>query len=250
MGAGTGQGSHTDNFGDIYPGGQFPLKPGIKGVSVGNTGDNSGVFVGDGISGTGSYNATFGSTDIHFPEGVNESVVLVSDEFEPTKSNTLYVGNYEMYPSFLSGGAVRNLYSKRNGEINMDLLNKVRTLNNDGEYVVSTKNLSLEDLPNKMDTNLTPEFISGPTLVPVADSGSFPVRVTERLWDAMGEANARFSRESIVLNEMVRVRKEIAESGLEKRIMDLHTKGLQGDNLKAATVVAKKEIVALTEELS
>jgi hypothetical protein len=107
MGAGTGQGSHTDNFGDIYPGGQFPLKPGIKGVSVGNTGDNSGVFVGDGISGTGSYNATFGSTDIHFPEGVNESVVLVSDEFEPTKSNTLYVGNYEMYPSFLSGGAVR-----------------------------------------------------------------------------------------------------------------------------------------------
>ena len=146
--------------------------------------------------------------------------------------------------------AVRNLYSKRNGEINMDLLNKVRTVGNDGEYVVSTKNLSLEDLPNKMDTNLTPEFISGPTLVPVADSGFFPVRVTERLWDSMGEANARFSREPIVLNEMIRIRKEIAESGLEKRIMDLHTKGLQGDNLKAATVVAKKEIVALTEELA
>lgn len=146
--------------------------------------------------------------------------------------------------------AVRNLYSKRNGEINMDLLSKVRTLGDDGEYVVSTKNLSLEDLPDKMDTNLTPEFISGPTLVPVADTGNFAANITDRAWDAMGEANARFSREPIVINEMIRIRKEMAESGLEKRIMDFHTKGLDGDNLKAATVNAKKEIVALTEELA
>jgi len=146
--------------------------------------------------------------------------------------------------------AVRNLYSKRNGEINMDLLGKVRTLGDDGEYVVSTKNLSLEDLPTKMDTSLTPEFISGPTLVPVSDTGNFAASVTERLWDSMGEANARFSREPIVINEMIRIRKEIAESGLEKRIMDIHTTGLEGESLKAATVIAKKEIVALTEELA
>ena len=146
--------------------------------------------------------------------------------------------------------AVRNLYSKRNGEINMDLLAKVRTLGNDGEYVVSTKNLSLEDLPSKMDTNLTPEFISGPTLVPVSDTGNFRVSVTDRLWDSMGEANARFSREGIVTNEMVKFRKEMAESGLEKRIMDLHTKGLEGDALKAGTTLAKKEIVTIAEELA
>lgn len=146
--------------------------------------------------------------------------------------------------------AVRNLYSKRNGDINEELLAKVRTLGDDGEYVVSTKNLSLEDLPDKMDTNLTPEFISGPTLVPVADTGNFAANITDRAWDAMGEANARFSREPIVINEMIRIRKEMAESGLEKRIMDFHTKGLDGDNLKAATVNAKKEIVALTEELA
>jgi hypothetical protein len=146
--------------------------------------------------------------------------------------------------------AVRNLYSKRNGDINEDLLAKVRTLGDDGEYVVSTKNLSLEDLPNKMDTNLTPEFISGPTLVPVSDTGAFRVSVTDRLWDSMGEANARFSREGLVLNEMIRVRTDIAESGLEKRIMDLHTRGLDGDNLKAATILAKKEIVELAEEIA
>ena len=146
--------------------------------------------------------------------------------------------------------AVRNLYSKRNGDINEDLLAKVRTLGDDGEYVVSTKNLSLEDLPSKMDTNLTPEFISGPTLVPVSDTGNFAVNITDRAWDAMGEANARFSREPIVINEMINIRKEMAESGLEKRIMDFHTKGLDGDNLKGATVLAKKEIIAITEELA
>jgi hypothetical protein len=146
--------------------------------------------------------------------------------------------------------ATRNLYSKRNGEVNLDLLAKVRTLGDDGEYVISTKNLSLEDLPNKMDTNLTPEFISGPTLVPVSDTGNFAASLTDRAWDAMGEANARFSREPIVINEMIRVRKEIAESGLEKRMMDMYTKGLEGEALKAATIVAKKEIVDLTEELA
>jgi len=146
--------------------------------------------------------------------------------------------------------AVRNLYSKRNGEINMDLLSKVRTLGDNGEYVVSAKNLSLEDLPSKMDTSLTPEFISGPTLVPVSDSGNFAASVTQRLWDSMGEGNARFSREPIVLNEMIRIRTEIAESGLEKRIMEIHTTGLQGESLKAGTAIAKKEIVALTEQLA
>ena len=146
--------------------------------------------------------------------------------------------------------ATRNLYSKRNGEINEDLLAKVRTLGDDGEYVVSTKNLSLEDLPDKMDTALTPEFISGPTLVPVSDTGNFVTSISQRAWDGMGEANARFSREPIVINEMIRIRKEMAESGLEKRIMDFHTKGLEGEGLKAATTIAKKEIVAITEELA
>ena len=146
--------------------------------------------------------------------------------------------------------ATRNLYSKRNGEINEDLLAKVRTLGDDGEYVVSTKNLSLEDLPDKMNTALTPEFISGPTLVPVSDTGNFVTSISQRAWDGMGEANARFSREPIVINEMIRIRKEMAESGLEKRIMDFHTKGLEGEGLKAATTIAKKEIVAITEELA
>jgi hypothetical protein len=146
--------------------------------------------------------------------------------------------------------AVRNLYSKRNGDVNMDLLNKVRFTDKSGKVVVSTKNLSLEDLPNKMSVELTPEFISGPTLVPVSDTGNFAVSLTDKAWDAMGEANARFSREPIVINEMIRIRKEMAESGFEERLVEAFTQGLDGDDLQFALTNAKKEIVAITEELA
>jgi hypothetical protein len=196
------------------------------------------------------------------------AVKYLDDEAKALQEMRAYLANlteaqrsrFQLYDTSVGGNttlhakkaydAVRNLYSKRNGEINMDLLGKVRTLGDDGEYIVSTKNLSLEDLPSKMDTSLTPEFISGPTLVPVSDTGNFAADITERLWDSMGEANARFSREPIVINEMIKFRKEIAESGLEKRIMDFHTKGLEGDSLKAGTAIAKKEIVELAEELA
>jgi len=146
--------------------------------------------------------------------------------------------------------AVRNLYSKRNGDINMDLLDKVRITDKSGKVAVSTKNLSLEDLPNKMSVELTPEFISGPTLVPVSDTGNFAVSLTDKAWDAMGEANARFSREPIVINEMIRIRKEMAESGFEERLIEAFTQGLDGDELQFALTNAKKEIVAITEELA
>jgi hypothetical protein len=108
MGAGTAQGAHTDIYGDVYPGGKFPIKPGISGVGVG-TSEGSGIFVGENFSGNGINNSGFGSTDIHYPDGVDGSVVIVSNDFQPTKSDTLYVGNYEMYPAFLSGGKVKTV---------------------------------------------------------------------------------------------------------------------------------------------
>jgi hypothetical protein len=108
MGAGTAQGAHTDIYGDVYPGGKFPIKPGISGVGVG-TSEGSGIFVGENFSGNGINNSGFGSTNIHYPDGVDGSVVVVSNDFEPTKSDTLYIGNYEMYPSFLSGGSVKTV---------------------------------------------------------------------------------------------------------------------------------------------
>ncbi len=109
IGAGTGQGQQGETYGDIYPGGNIPIKPGIKGVSVGTTNGGSGVFVGEGIvqSSNNDNSSAFSSVNTSFLEGANNSTAIVCNDFAVTKPDTLYVGNYEMYPSFLSGGAVR-----------------------------------------------------------------------------------------------------------------------------------------------
>ena len=112
VGAGTSGGQQHETHGDIYPGGNFPIKPGIKGISVGTSqSEGSGVFVGTGIVQSPIYinNSGLGLKDTLFGVGVDGSVALVCDDFEVTKSDTLYIGNFEMYPNFLSGGLVKTI---------------------------------------------------------------------------------------------------------------------------------------------
>jgi hypothetical protein len=112
VGAGTSGGQQHETHGDIYPGGNFPIKPGIKGISVGTSqSEGSGVFVGTGIVQSPIYinNSGLGLKDTLFGVGVDGSVALVCDDFEVTKSDTLYIGNFEMYPNYLSGGSVQTV---------------------------------------------------------------------------------------------------------------------------------------------
>lgn len=147
--------------------------------------------------------------------------------------------------------ATRNMFSKNYGkDINQELLDKVRLVDEAGDVIVSAKNLTIHDLPSVADASMAPAYISGPTLVPVDDTGNFATSMVERAWDAMGEANARFSREPIVLNEMIRVRREMDESGYTKRLIDQLTAGKTGDDFIKAETYAMRQIVATAEELS
>jgi hypothetical protein len=146
--------------------------------------------------------------------------------------------------------ATKNLVSKRDGNINDNLLNKIRFRNEKGDMVISTKDFRLEDLPNKMDPSLAPEWVSGPTLVPVSDSDNFAASLVDKTWDYMGEANARFSREPLVIDSMITIRKDMRATGFEKRIMDQFTKGLSGDELKVAQANAKAHIISIAEDLA
>jgi hypothetical protein len=112
IGSGTAGGNQDEIYGDIYPGGNNPIRPGIKGVSIGTSqGSGMGVFVGTEVvnSAINVNNSGLGLTGVSFPIGTDGSVALVCNDFEVTKSDTLYVGNYEMYPSFLSGGSVQTI---------------------------------------------------------------------------------------------------------------------------------------------
>ena len=144
--------------------------------------------------------------------------------------------------------AVKNLYSKADGTINEDLLNKVRFVDKDGKIVVSTSKLGLADLPNSIAD--TPNLIHGPTLVPVADSQNMAASLVDKLWDSMGEANARFSREPIVIDAMIRIRKDMISSGYDNHYIELMTKGLVGEEKLFAETAAKKHLIGIAEDLA
>jgi len=97
-------------------------------------------------------------------------------------------------------------------EVNLDLLNKIRTLDDEGNWVISGK-LSLDDLPQVADD--MPEYVLGPKLVPISDSGNPAASTVSKGWTWLGMANARMSREPIVFERIIQMRKQMKSTGLE-----------------------------------
>jgi hypothetical protein len=144
--------------------------------------------------------------------------------------------------------AVHTLFSKADGNLNQDLWKKVVTKDADGYVRVSANKLRLAELPN--DPKLAPTFISGPTLVPVSAGDNFAASIFDRAWDGMGEANARWTREPIVLNELVRFRKELDSSGYSKKVIDAYTQGKTDEAYAKAYAAAKRHINETAEDLA
>jgi len=144
----------------------------------------------------------------------------------------------------------KSLFVKRDGDtINEDLLSKVRAKDPlTGEYKVEGS-IGIDDLPKLPDD--APESITGPVLIPVSDSNNYAVSFMTKGYDWMGEANARFSREPMVFQEIVTVRKQMRESGFEDAFIKAYTKGVKpGDTktLDKVTINAKKKLAEIAEE--
>ena len=120
--------------------------------------------------------------------------------------------------------AAKQLFVKKDGKINQDLLSKVRTFDEEtGAYRITGK-LGLDDLPKNIDD--VPDYIVGPQLVPVTDTGNYTTSIMEWGWDWLGEANARLSREPMVLSEMIKMRKQFDDSGFDKAFIASYQKGI------------------------
>ena len=144
--------------------------------------------------------------------------------------------------------ATKNVFSKSDGSLNEELLSKVRFADKDGNIKVSASSLSIDDLPKtRIDA---PRYISGPTLIPVTENDRFVAGLSSKAWDYMGEANARFSREPIVLDAMIKISKDMKSSGFDERIISQFTAGKTGDDLIKATEDAKRHLVSITEDLA
>jgi len=145
---------------------------------------------------------------------------------------------------------VLNTFSKSDGTLNVDLWNKVRKVKPDGDIALSSRNLSIDDLPTKAQGDLHPKWISGPTLVPTTAGQSITASLADNVWGYMGEANARFSREGIVFDAMLTIRKEMDETGFADRLLKQLTAGKTGDDLEKATTYAMEHITSIVEDMA
>ena len=133
-------------------------------------------------------------------------------------------------------------------EVNLDLLNKIRVKNEEGEWVISGK-LSLDDLPQVADD--MPEYVLGPKLVPISDSGNVTASTISKGWTWLGMANARLSREPIVFEEIIRLRKSMKASGLEEQYVASVVGKLENptpSKIAKATERAKRQFAEIVEE--
>ena len=134
-------------------------------------------------------------------------------------------------------------------EVNLDLLNKIRTKNENGDWVISGK-LSLDDVM-KLDETDIPAYVLGPTLVPISDSGNITSSLVSQGWTWLGMANARMSRQPIVFSEIIKIRKQMKDSGFEAEyIKSVVSKVDQNDPKKIAlaTERAKRQLAEIVEE--
>ena len=136
----------------------------------------------------------------------------------------------------------------RSGDINTELLNKLRVQDEFGDYKVSGK-ISLSDLPSERD--LIPPVIVGPTLIPAVAVGDITSNVMSNGWTFLGMANARMSRQPIVLEEMIKVRKQMRETGFEQKWIESYTKVVDSSDpakIAKATEKAKRDLAVVVED--
>lgn len=133
--------------------------------------------------------------------------------------------------------------------INVDLLNKIRTFDEKtGTYKITGK-LSIDDLPTTEAD--APSYILGPKLVAVSDSGNYTSSIVELGYKWLGEANARMSREPVVLWNMIQMRKNFEATGFEKAYINAHLAGIDPSDVKAvekATLVAERKLAEIVED--
>jgi hypothetical protein len=146
---------------------------------------------------------------------------------------------------------LKNLFSRQDGKsVNMDLLGKIRKVDEEGKAFIDLEDFNLEDLPTNIQD--LPASVAGPAFMPVMESKNILTDLSKRGWTWLGESNARFSREPLVVNAAVRYYDDLnAPGGYAEDLINQYTKGIKDpEALQAATDAAKAQVVRISEELA
>ena len=134
-------------------------------------------------------------------------------------------------------------------EINLDLLNKIRFRNEQTGKMGISGQLGMDDLPKFLDD--VPEYAVGPELVPISEAGNNAASLMTHGWTWLGMANGRISREPMVFNEIIAIRKSMKKSGMEAAYIESVVSKVDKANPKAvleATERAKRQFAEIVEE--
>jgi hypothetical protein len=134
-------------------------------------------------------------------------------------------------------------------EINLELLNKIRFKNEQTGKMTISGQLGIDDLPRFMDD--VPEYAVGPELVPISEAGNNAASLMTHGWTWLGMANGRISREPMVFNEIIAIRKSMKKSGMEAAYIQSVVSKVDQANPKfvlQATERAKRQFAQIVED--
>ena len=153
--------------------------------------------------------------------------------------------------------ATRNLFVNSQDKVNQALLAKVTIRTPEGGIKINTRDLGIDDLPSLAED--APQFISGPSIMPIAE-GNPAGKIVGKHWNWVGEMNARWSREPMVLSAAVDMRKRWKAGGLEERYLKMMTDPIRNNAklsdaekavlIKDAEIKAKVKIIEMTQDLA
>ena len=134
-------------------------------------------------------------------------------------------------------------------ELNLELLSKIRFKNEQTGKMGISGQLGIDDLPKFEDD--IPSYVVGPELVPIAEAGNNAASLMTHGWTWLGMANGRISREPMVFNEIISIRKSMKKSGMEDAYIKSVVSKVDQANPKSvleATERAKRQFAQIVED--
>lgn len=138
------------------------------------------------------------------------------------------------------------LFGKRDRSLNYDLLNKVVRQNaKSGKFEINPGGISsIEDLPTAI--NDLPVALSIPRFVPASNSANFISDTVRWGWDKAAAANARFSRDGLVIDASFHIRRDL-EPFRNQLVESFKKSGMPESYAEEA---ATRRVVDLSENLA
>jgi thioredoxin reductase len=134
-------------------------------------------------------------------------------------------------------------------EINIELLDKIRFRNEQTGKMTISGQLGIDDLPKLFDD--VPEYAIGPELIPISEAGNITASLVTHGWKWLGMGNGRISREPMVFNEIIAIRRSMKKSGMEAAYIQSVVSKVDQTNPKSvlqATERAKRQFAEIVEE--